>query len=149
MKFWLITICMIFYGQFILAQDPLHWEFSAKKTGEGQYELHLKATVQEPWHTYSQTTPDGGPLPTKIVFTKNPLIKTAGTIKEVGELKTIHDEAFGVDVKYFSGNVDFVQVVTLRQGKVKTNLTGTVEYMVCDDHQCLPPKTVPFSIPLQ
>jgi hypothetical protein len=30
--------------------------------------------VNAPWHTYSQFTPAGGPLPTKFNFTKNPYI---------------------------------------------------------------------------
>jgi thiol:disulfide interchange protein DsbD len=54
---------------------------------------------------------------------------------------------FGVDVKYFSGKVDFVQLVKLKS-KAKTNFTGSVEFMVCNDQQCLPPATQKFSIAL-
>ena len=150
MKRLLIMVCAVLFAATGFAQDPIHWEFSAKKIGAGKYELHLKATVDHPWHTYSQTTPDGGPLPTKIAFGANPLVKMVGAVKEVGEMKTIHDNVFDVDVKYFPGDVDFVQEVTLRQAQgVKTKVTGTVEFMVCNDKQCLPPKSIAFSIQLQ
>jgi len=52
-----------------------------------------------------------------------------------------------VDVKYFSGKVDFVQLVKVK-GNAKTNVTGSVEFMVCNDKQCLPPATEKFSIAL-
>jgi hypothetical protein len=148
MKYWFILISAVLFTAKAVAQDPLHWNFSSKKIADGKYEIHLTATVEAPWHTYSQSTPDGGPIPTKIVFHKNPLIIPDGSAKEIGELKTVHDEIFGVDVKYFPGNVDFVQVVHLK-GKVKTAVSGTVEFMVCNEKQCLPPKTVPFTIQLR
>jgi hypothetical protein len=148
MKYWFFLGCLVYLSLNAVAQNPMHWNFSSKKIADGKYEIHLTATVDAPWHTYSQFTPDGGPLPTKITFGKNPLVKPEGPVKEVGEFKTIHDDIFGVDVKYFPGNVDFVQVVQLK-GKVKTTFTGTVEFMVCNDRQCLPPKTVPFTIHLQ
>ncbi len=127
---------------------PVCWQFSAQKISEGWYELHLEATVQSPWHTYSQATPDGGPLPTKIIFTRNPLVKTEGKVSESGDLRTMHDNTFAVDVKYFRGNVDFVQRVQVK-GRIKTKITGTVTFMACNDEQCLPPKTIPFTIQLQ
>jgi thiol:disulfide interchange protein DsbD len=103
--------------------------------------------VNSPWHTYSQFTPDGGPVPTSFNFSKNPLFKLDGKVKENGNLIKKHEDVFGVDVKYFNGKVDFVQRVTVK-GNARTNVTGSVEFMVCNDHQCLPPATEKFSIAL-
>ena len=108
----------------------------------------ITATLAKPWHIYSQTTPDGGPAPTKIVFKANPLFVKDGAVKETGSLQTIHDQNFGVDVKYYSDKVVFTQLVKLKAG-VKTHATGDVEYMVCNDSKCLPPKKLPFDILLQ
>jgi len=60
----------------------------------------------------------------------------------------VHDQYFNVDVKYFNNKVDFVQTVTLK-ADAKTSVSGTVEYMVCNDEECLPPKKVPFDLKLQ
>ena len=124
---------------------PVSWNFSYKKVSANTYKVYLSATVSEPWHIYSESTPAGGPVPTKITFSGNPLLKMNGQIDEQGELKVIHDKNFGVDVKYFKGNVSFVQSIKVIS-KAKTSLHGTIEYMVCNDKKCLPPETIPFDI---
>lgn len=129
-------------------KDPVQWAFTAKKIDASTYEVHLTATIDDGWHVYSQTTPDGGPTPTSIAFAKNPLLVLEGTAKEVGKLDQKHEELFGVDVKQFSNKVDFVQVVKLK-GKAKTSLNGSVDFMTCNDNQCLPPQTQKFSIALK
>src|ERR1044072_4164254 len=93
------------------AQQPVTWRYSAKKVGAKTYEVRLTALIEFSWHIYSQSTPDGGPLPTKIVFSKNPLIIAQGATKEVGTLHKKYEEAFGVTVMQFSDKVEFVQVI--------------------------------------
>lgn len=127
---------------------PVKWTFSSKKVKNDVYEVHMTANIQSGWTIYSQTTPGGGPLPTTIKFAKNPEVLVGGNVKEVGELKKKHEDVFGVDVHYFSGKVDFVQLVKLKNNK-PTRLSGTVEFMACDDQQCLPPEEVEFTVNLQ
>jgi hypothetical protein len=127
--------------------NPYNWTYSSKKISDNVYELHFRMDISNPWHTYSQFTPDGGPVATKFSFAKNPLYTLDGAVKENGKLVKKYETVFGVDVKYFSENVDFVQVVKLKS-KAKTNFSGSVEFMVCNDQQCLPPATQKFSIAL-
>jgi len=126
----------------------VQWSFTAKKMGDKVYELHCSATVQGNWHIYSQFTPEGGPVPTVFKFSSNPLVIIEGKPSELGCMVTKFEEAFGINVKYFAGKVDFVQKVTLKT-KVKTAVSGTVTFMVCNDSQCLPPKIVNFNMALQ
>lgn len=126
-------------------KNPVHWSFSSKKINANTYEVHLTATIEKGWHIYSQTTPEGGPVPTAIVYQKNPLLVMDGAAKELGKLEQHHEPLFGVDVKQFSNRVDFVQVVKLK-GKAKTAVSGTINFMTCNDTECLPPKTVTFSV---
>ena len=141
----LLSIPFISFAQ---VQDPVNWSFLAKKTADKTYEIHLTATIESGWHIYSQSTPDGGPIPTAITFAKNPLAIMDGGIKEVGKLEQHNEPLFGVDVKQYSNKVDFVQVVILKSN-VKTAINGSVEFMVCNDRQCLPPKSEKFSIPIK
>ena len=127
---------------------PFQWSFSSKKIADKTFAVRLSCTVNAPWHIYSQATPEGGPVPTKIIFNKNPLVVPEGSTREEGKLVQKHEEVFDVNVKYFNGRVDFVQTVKLKSN-VKTNITGSVEFMVCNDEQCLPPATLPFSIDLK
>jgi len=146
MKYFLLYFFLLL-SLSVFAQSPVKWNFAATKISGNTYEVHLTADIQEGWHIYSQTTPSGGPLPTKIVFRKNPIALVSGTAKETGKLEQHYEEVFGVDVKFYSGKIDFVQVVKLKTA-VKTTLTGTVEYMACMNDKCLPPAKQNFSIAL-
>lgn len=130
------------------AQNVVNWTFESKKLADNNYEVKLIAKVQQPWHIYSTTQAEGGPLPTKISFTKNPLAVPEGKIKEVGKLQTHYEKVFELDTKFFSDRVEFVQIVKVK-GKAKTNLAGTIEFMTCNDTECLPPQEIPFSIALK
>ena len=132
----------------VMAQikDPVKWVASSKKKANG-YEVTLTATLLKPWHIYSQNTGEGGPVATNFKFTKNPLLTFDGGVKEVGILKENYDKLFDTKVKYYGDKVDFVQSVKVR-GNVKTNVNVTVEYMTCDDSQCLPPTKKTFNVSL-
>lgn len=139
-------------GLFAQIKDPVGWKYEVvKKTGNA-YQLVITATVPKPWHIYSQNTAKGGPIPTKITINMNPLITVAaGKAKEIGSLEKTLDKNFspkGVEVLYYSNQVQFVQNISLK-GAVKTNISGTVEYMICDDSQCLPPTKKSFDIKIQ
>ena len=150
MKRTTLFLAFVFIAGFGFAQvkNPVKWTFSSKKIDASTYEVHLAATIEEGWHIYSQTTPDGGPVKTTIEFTKNPLLTTQGAAKEIGKLEQRFEDLFGVDVKQYSKKVDFVQTVKLKS-PVKTSVNGTVEFMTCNDRECLPPTKQQFSISLQ
>jgi hypothetical protein len=132
----------------VYAQNPVKWDFWSKKLADKTYEIHLTPKVEGPWHIYSQTSPEGGALATKISFNKNPLASIEGKTKEVGKVISKYEEVFGVTVKYFEGKAEFVQMIKLKSN-VKTNISGSIEFMACNNEQCLPPKTVQFSVALQ
>ena len=133
------------FGQ---TQNPVNWTAEAKKKTADTYEVVFTADIENPWHLYSQNTGKGGPIPTKLSFKTNPLITVTGKAKEIGKLEKTYDKNFKTDVLFFSDKVQFVQVVKVKGG-AKTNVGVTVEYMVCDDSQCLPPTKKTFDLKLQ
>lgn len=151
MKKFLVAGVLVLCSNFLFAQiqNPVTWTAVSKKINNNTYEVHLTANIDKGWHIYSQTTPEGGPIPTSLSFTKNPLLTMDGHAKEVGKLETHKEPLFGnIDVKQFSNKVDFVQKVKLK-ASVKTSVNVAVEFMVCNDKQCLPPKTEKFSVALK
>lgn len=146
MKHLFAVLSVLFITHLAVAQSnkQVKWSYTAKKISENVYEVHMTATINGNWHMYSQ---DGGegPFSTTFTFTKNPLINFDGKVKEVGKVKKTYEEAFKSDVRYYEKSVNFVQTIKLR-GNVKTNVTGKVEFMVCNDSQCLPPSEVEFSL---
>ncbi len=149
MKRFLFVLPFLFFATVSFAQlNPVSWAFSSKKISENVFEIHLTATMQPGWHLYSQKQPsDAIAMPTTFNFNKNPLVDFEGKVKEVGKLIKFKDEKLDVSANQYSGKVNFVQLVKLK-GKVKTAVTGKLEFQTCDDKKCLPPKTIPFSISL-
>lgn len=126
--------------------NPVSWTFTAKKISADTYEVHMTATIQNGWHLYSQHQPeDAVAIPTTFTLAKNPLLEMTGKIKEIGKLEKFHDKELNLSANQYSRKVDFVQTVKLK-GKIKTKLSGSVEYQTCDDKKCLPPKTVNFTV---
>lgn len=151
MKKLFLAVTLVLSANLIFAQmvrNPVSWTATSKKIGDKTYEIKLTANIQNTWHIYSQKTPEGGPIPTNITFTKNPLIVKEGATKEIGKMEQHHEPLFGVDVKQFSNKVDFVQVVKLK-ANVNTSVDVAVEYMTCNDKECLPPVTKNFTVALK
>lgn len=143
---FLLVSVLFTIGAFAQIKDPVKWTTTSRKKGDF-YEVVLTASLPKPWHIYSQTTGDGGPVATKFKFTKSPLLIFNGDVKEIGKLKEDYDKNFDTKVKYYGDKVDFVQNVKVKNN-VKTNVNVTVEYMTCDDTQCLPPTKKTFSVSL-
>ncbi len=144
-KYLLLALSVVTLAGAQAQMNKVNWTFSSKKIAEGTYEVHLKAEIAGNWHLYAQNVGVDGPVPTTFTFTKNPLLTMDGKVKEVGKVIKKNEEVWGGVVNYYENGVDFVQTVKVK-GKAKTNLAGKLEYMVCDDKQCLPPTEVPFSV---
>ena len=148
MKHMLLFSFLFLSGFVVMAQSgkQVKWSFTAKKVADKTYEVHMTADINPNWHLYAQDAGEG-PQPTAFNFTKNPLLSFDGNVKEVGKMKKVYEDAFKSEVRFYEKSVNFIQIVKVR-GTAKTNLAGKVEFMVCDDKQCLPPTEVPFAVNL-
>jgi thiol:disulfide interchange protein DsbD len=144
-----VLLSLFLFGAMTLsAQNPISWAFTSKKLPNGNYEIHMTATIEKGWHLYSQTQPeDAIAIPTTFTITSNPLVEKIGKIKEEGKLEKFHDKELDLSANQYSTTVNFVQTIKLK-GKAKTSFAGSVEYQTCDDKKCLPPKTVNFKVAL-
>jgi DsbC/DsbD-like thiol-disulfide interchange protein len=139
-----LVLMMVLGGVNAQINDPVQWTYTAKKIADKTYELHITATIGSNWHLYAQDAGEG-PEPTKLTFTANPLISLDGKVKEVGKMEKSFDKNFNSTLKFYGKKVDFVQKIKVKS-PVATVVKGSVNFMVCNDKQCLPPKDVPFSI---
>ena len=124
------------------AQDPVSWEFRA----EGS-DVLAQATVQDGWHIYATELPrNDGPFPT-VFSLRN--ARTELRLERIEEPVPVaeYDPNFAMDVLYHSGRPLF-RIHVAGTDKGSNTLKGTVEYMVCNDVTCLPPKVVPFTVEL-
>jgi hypothetical protein len=147
MKKSILFAMAVLTGTLAMAQSSkqVNWTTSSKKIAEKTYEIHMTASIGGGFHMYSQNVGGDGPIATSFTFTKSPLLDIEGNPKEAGRMIKKYEEAWKHDVNYYENSVEFVQVVKLKSN-VKTNVAGKVEFMVCNDHECLPPSTVDIKV---
>lgn len=127
--------------------DPVKWATSVNKISNSEYELIATATIQNGWHLYSQSVPENGPIPTKFVFEGNSNYLKKGNTSEDAGLE-VDDKVFNMRIKYFDKTAKFKQIIRLKNKKEFT-VNAIVEYMVCDDTQCLPPNEVDLAFEIK
>lgn len=135
-------------GMFGQMYNPVKWKTSAEQLSEKEYLLKIQAEIQSGWHLYGQYIEEGGPSRTAFTF-KNPN-KNFELIGKTTEEKghEVQDKIFDMKIKYFEGKALFTQKIKIVSGSV-TNVNAEVEFMVCDDSNCLPPSSeeLIFKIP--
>jgi thiol:disulfide interchange protein len=139
---------MIFFNGSAQIADPVKWSFSHVKTGEMEAELVFKATIEMPWHLYSAYLPEGGPIATKPYYNESDAYTLVDGIVEITKPNRKFDEGFKMELGTISGRAELRQKVRFTSPGTHT-ITGEIEFQVCDDATCLPPKLVEFSFTIQ
>lgn len=123
--------------------QPVKWSYAAKRTSPTTATLYLKATIEPGWHMYSQYVKDGGPVKTTFTF---PASKEYTLVGKTIEPKPIskYEPTFSMNVGFYENSVIFQQKIKLTAKS--TPVKGTVQFMVCDDKQCLPPEDIDFTV---
>jgi hypothetical protein len=125
-------------------REPVTWLISFDSVATDQGVLTCSAKILPGWHLYSQHIREGGPMPTKFVYSQDGY-KTIGQTSEKGKRTTYHDELYDMEVVWYSEEVIFTQRV--QKFKPKTFVKGTIDYMVCNGEVCMPGRKA-FSVPI-
>lgn len=122
---------------FSQAEDnPVSWTQEVRQLSEEEFELILKATIDEGWHVYSQHTPDGGPLPTEFSYREaGQQFELTGPTEE-SETQTAYSDIFEVDETFFKETAEFRQRIR-RTNPDLTQVTLDLFYQVCKE-VCIP-----------
>ena len=142
---FLLLCCVL--GMSAEIQKPVTWSFSSKQISDMEFNLVLTANVDNNWHLYSQFIGEGGPVPTSFKFKPSPDYVLVGKASESPKPHKIFEKVFGMEVAFFEKKATFTQKVKLKVPATK--ITGSLEFMVCDDSQCLPPEDIDFSFDLK
>lgn len=129
------------------AGNPVTWAFAAMPAGGDTVQVQLQATCEPGWHIYALQLPsDQGPLPTEVHIAVDEDYRVIGTPTEPPPVEA-DDPNFAMKVRYHGGVATFVQQV-MRNTPGRFTINGTVAYMACNDRTCLPPRSIPFSLPI-
>ncbi|WET04133.1 thioredoxin family protein [Flavobacterium sp. YJ01] len=150
MKKTIITLLfLISVSMFGQMYNPVKWSTSVEKISDKEYVLKAQAVIQSGWHLYGQYIEEGGPSRTAFTFknTKKNFELVGKTTEEKGH--EVVDKIFDMKIKYFEDKALFTQKIKFTDAV--SNVAGEVEFMVCDDSNCLPPTSeeLTFKIPTE
>ncbi|MCX6251444.1 MAG: thioredoxin family protein [Bacteroidetes bacterium] len=141
--FFLILIPTLIFGQIL---EPVKWSFKVEQVKPDEATLLLIAKADRGWHIYSQDVPPppNGPLGTFFKFNTSKDFILNGKVTEqkpIEEKEPLFNDQI---IKYFVNKAVFKQKIKILTQKQFT-VTGSVDFMTCDDHQCIHPDEVEFT----
>lgn len=125
---------------------PVKWTYTAKQMGKNDAIILIKASIGSGWHIYSTKQVDGGPVKTSFVWEKGTGYEISGDVIEPRPIVRF-EQAFNMQVSFFENEVIFRQKIKLKANM--TTVKGKLNFMVCNDKQCLAPEDVDFEVPVK
>lgn len=77
-------------------------------------------------------------MPTRFLFENCDDYILMGQMEEKGEATKFKDDTYEMEITWYTGVVSFVQRLNLKPQSTK--IKGTIEFMTCNDHTCMPGK---------
>lgn len=124
--------------------DPVQWEAKIF-TEEDQDKIVVKAAIEDGWYLYSQFIGEDGPIPTSfnlgIYQAEQEQIAYSFIDAKESSKYTLNafDEMFQMELTKFKKSATFT--LESEESFTENTVYIMVEYMCCDDQQCLPPVT--------
>ncbi|HFA49853.1 MAG TPA: hypothetical protein ENJ95_12670 [Bacteroidetes bacterium] len=141
-KVLLFAFALIAASAVFAQVNPVKWSYEAKQVSGSEYDLVFTAHISDGWYVYSQfLESDEGPIATSFSWGDKNGVELIGKTAELGDKHEGFDKMFDMNILKYSGQPTFTQRVKVKPG---ASISGYLEYMTCDEHQCLPPTEVDF-----
>jgi hypothetical protein len=152
------TALLLSHGvvQTVRADNPeevVRWTISASSAATlargSPASLDLSGEIQAGWHVYGLEQHPGGPTALRITIDANTSITAAGpTSGSVPE--RVHDTHFGFDTQLYSHPFVIHLPVRVTAGLAagRKLIPVSVRFQACSDRECLLPRTVHLSVPI-
>ena len=143
-----IALLLLLSGMFTAASAQtkvVSWKTDAKEIGEDLYRIEIEATIEKGWHIYD-LDPACPAMPTSFTFSYGEGARPEGPLKQQQEPTRVFDETYKEEIGYFEGKAVFTQDVRLSAEGATVEMF--LEYMACNDMNCLPPAdtTITFTL---
>ncbi len=147
--FWICSLLIL--GFFVKANaqlTPYQWQISAKKTGDGQYELTFRTTGANNWELYAPNQVLGDVKMTELVFPDSSILQE-GEWKETGSYTVLKSAIFdNAPVKIYKESTSWTATVRIN-GEVPAELHGKLTYTYGNENEFYPATAYDFSIHLE
>ncbi len=142
MKRILSAVSMLIMAFMVHAQmmDPVKFTSTLKTNNTAEAEIVFSGTIDNGWHVYSTNLGNDGPIEATFHVNKLEGAELVGPLTPHGKEISEYDNMFGMKLRYFEKNVQFVQKVKFT--KPQYNIDAYLEYGACNDEMCMPPTEV-------
>ena len=143
---WIFLSVILITGINAQIVKPEKWKFDYKQNGN-ELTLNFTVTLENGWHIYSHYIQEGGPIPTSLVIedeSKGKYELIGGLVESPKPIEEF-DKNFNLELKYYEGKATFSQKIKILSEEDFT-LKGYLEYMLCNDENCLPPTEFDFEV---
>ena len=143
---WFLGFILLPFFSFSQILEPVKWSFKVEQSKPEEATLLLIAKIDHKWHLYSQYNPPppDGPISTSFKFTKSKNFELSGKVIEEKPIEEKDPQFDNAILRYFEHEAEFRQKIKILSEKDFT-VNGVLEFMCCDDKQCLPPTEIEFS----
>ena len=132
-----------------LAQEQhAHWRTSVEKLEKDLYRVSVTAAIDSSWHIYDTLRTEFGPNATIVEFSTPDAARAEkhGEMTVSAEPYRYYDDIFMMEIGYYEDSVTFSQDFRLKKRSAQVDIY--VEWMACDENNCMPLADKQFTVAL-
>lgn len=133
---WRVSCVVLLWSSSAGAQSPVAWQTRTEHISPWDVVLVTEAQMAPGWCIYSVANGDNGPPPTRFQYRASGNFRLAGKTEEHGGFTRYYDDVFESEVASAPGVVRYTQRLQLLVPE--TTVEASVNYLVCNDHTCIP-----------
>lgn len=119
--------------------EPVKWKISLNANSE----IVFSASIEHGWHLYDMNLPDGGPNSTSFTFETIKGAELVGKVTANTKPISKYDNQFEMNLRSYDKPVVFTQKIKITDS-ANFKIAGEVEFMSCNDENCIPPVSEEF-----
>jgi hypothetical protein len=134
--------------------EPVHWNLALVSKGPirkgSNATLELSAVIDEGWHVYALEQLPHGPTPLRVTLDQNVIAVLANPASGSAPEK-VYSASFGLDTQYYSHTFAVRVPVHLSPDLPagRQLIPLSVHFQACSDKECLLPRTLHLSLPIE
>jgi thiol:disulfide interchange protein len=141
-----LLFAFVFTGVFAQIQQPVKWKSRTEKISDTEFNLVFEAKIDDGWHVYTQSNPDGASLPMIVKFKDaKGRFELVGKTKE-SPSKKVYSDVFELDEYLWEKSFTLTQRVRITNANT-TKIGANVDYQICKDGCIGENKDFVFDIP--
>ena len=109
----LFILLMVALTSMAQMAEPVKFVVKHAVNDKGQLEVSFQGKIDAGWHVYGTNIKDGGPTAATVTLDKQVGVEVAGKLETIGDVHTINDAMFGMEVETIEGEVTFKQTFNI------------------------------------